>query len=111
MIELILKNWLGQKLSVPVYLEEPASPPKSYVLIEKTGSGELNRLKNATFAVQSYATSLFEAATLNEQIKIIMDEITVLDEVASVKLNTDYNFTDTETKRYRYQAIYDLKHY
>ena len=24
------------------------------------------------------------------------------------ELNGDYNFTDTETKRYRYQAVFDL---
>ena len=34
-----------------------------------------------------------------------------LDEIASVKLNSDYNFTDEETKQYRYQAVFDIKHY
>ena len=26
-------------------------------------------------------------------------------------LNSDYNFTDVTTKKYRYQAVYDLKYY
>lgn len=111
MIELIIKNWLDQKLSVPVYLEEPPQKPGEYVLIEKTGSVTRNRLTGGTCAIQSYAKSLYEAAALNEQVKAAMSEIITLDEVAKVSLNSDYNFTDTETKRYRYQAVYDLKHY
>ena len=26
-------------------------------------------------------------------------------------LNSDYNFTDTETKEYRYQAVFDINYY
>ena len=48
---------------------------------------------------------------LNEETKIAVDSLIELDEIASVKLNTDYNFTDTTTKKYRYQAVYDIKHY
>ena len=38
MIEVIIKNYLAEKLSVPVVLEVPADPPKSFALLEKTGS-------------------------------------------------------------------------
>jgi len=34
-----------------------------------------------------------------------------LNEIGKVKLNSDYNFTDTVTKQYRYQAVYDISHY
>ena len=34
-----------------------------------------------------------------------------LDEVSKVSLNSDYNFTDAATKRYRYQAVFDIIHY
>lgn len=111
MIELIVKNWLESKLSVPVHLEEPPQKPAEYVLIEKTGSSERNQLGGSTVAVQSYAPSLYGAASLNELVKAAMEKIITLNEVAGVSLNSDYNFTDTETKRYRYQAVYDLKHY
>jgi hypothetical protein len=30
------------------------------------------------------------------------------DEVTKVTLNSNYNFTDTTTKEYRYQAVFDL---
>lgn len=38
MIEIIIKNYLAEKLSMPVVLEVPADPPKSFILLEKTGS-------------------------------------------------------------------------
>ena len=39
---------------------------------------------------------------------------TAQDEVASisaVRFDSDYNFTDTDTKHYRYQAVFEITHY
>ena len=111
MIEKIILDFLKAELTVPVFLEQPDIAPDSYVLFEKTGSDRSNRLKSATFAFQSYAASLYQAATLNEELKVAVDNMVSLNEIGSVRLNSDYNFTDTTTKRYRYQAVYDIKHY
>ena len=54
---------------------------------------------------------MYGAAALNEEVKKAVDSLIELNEIASVTLNTDYNFTDTTTKQYRYQAVYDIKHY
>ena len=59
-------------------------------------------------ALQSYGATLYQAAELNEQVKAAMEDIVELDLISRAELNTDYNFTDTQTKRYRYQAVYDL---
>lgn len=111
MIELTILNHLKTKLSVPVYLEEPETKPDRYVVFEKTSSSRSNELSSATFAFQSYAESMYEAVALNELVKTAVDGLIALDEIASAKLNSDYNFTDTTTKRYRYQAVYEIKHY
>lgn len=111
MIELTIKTHFDTVLDVDVYFEQPETAPESFVLIEKTGSGRTNKLNSSTFAFQSYAGSMYEAASLNEQVKAAADSLVSLDEIASVSLNSDYNFTDTTTKRYRYQAVYDIKHY
>ena len=111
MIEITVKAHLDSVLSAPVYFEQPKTTPESFVLIEKTGSGRTNKLNSSTFAFQSYAGSMYAAATLNEAVKAAADSLVSLDEIASVSLNSDYNFTDTATKRYRYQAVYDIKHY
>lgn len=108
MIEKILLDYLNNTLSVSAYMEKPANPPEKYVLLERTGGSSENYIKSATFALQSYADSLFDAATLNEEVKAAMDNIVVLNEVMSAELNSDYNFTDTTKKQYRYQAVYDL---
>ena len=111
MIEMIIKNFLDTHLSVSAFLEVEKNMPESYILLEKTGSSKSNHICSATFAFQSYANSMFEAAKLNEELKETVENLVSLDEISSVKLNSDYNFTDTETKKNRYQAVFDIKHY
>lgn len=111
MVELIVKKHIEKVLSVQVYMEVPAEMPETFVTIEKTGSGRSNHLDSATFAVQSWARSMQKAAELNQQVKKAMDSLTEEAEISHAKLSTDYNFTDTSTKMYRYQAIYDLTYY
>ena len=108
MIENVITDYLNSVLSVPAYPEKPEKAPKSYVLVEKTGSSQENFINTATVALQSYAESLFLASQLNEEVKKAMSNIVILDEIGGVRLNSDYNFTDTTKKKYRYQAVYDL---
>lgn len=111
MIEITVREYLSQKLSAKCYMEMPEKQPKRFVLIEKTGSGCENFIFSATFAIQSYAESMLEAAKLNEEVKSAMLAMRALDEICKVSLNSDYNFTDTSQKKYRYQAVFDIKHY
>lgn len=112
-IEEIIRNYLSEKMSVPVLTEIPKKDiPKSYYLIEKTGGESENHIYRSTLTIQSYGSSLYEASVLNEQLKYVMEYNAIeLDEVSSIELNGDYNFTDTSTNRYRYQAVFDLVHY
>lgn len=107
MIEATLIAYLSEALTVPVSIEKPIGK-EEYVLLDKTGSGEANKIKRATFAIQSHAKSLYEAALLNERVKQAMEGMTARTNISKVRLNTDYNYTDAETKEYRYQAVYDL---
>ena len=111
MIEHLIQKYLASALSVPVWLEVPAKPPDSFILLEKTGSGCTNGIFRATLAVQSYGATLYQAAELNEAVKAAMLEAATLPDLGAIRLNSDYNFTDTSTKRYRYQAVFDLTHY
>lgn len=112
MIEVTILNYLNENLeNITAYMERPTNPPKSYVLIEKTGGGEENHIHHSTIAVKSIAESLFKAALLNEEVKDLMSSAISLDDIAKVELNSDYNFTDTSTKQYRYQAVFDITHY
>ena len=111
MIEIIIKQYFDSHLTVPSFLEYPEVPPPKFVVFEKTGSGRSNHLPSSTFAFQSYAESMYESALLNEEVKEVVENMIELDEIRSIKLNSDYNFTDTTTKEYRYQAVFDIKHY
>ena len=111
MIEEIVLNYLNDNLPVPAYKEEMEDMPAEYVLIDKTGGGETNYIKRATLPIQSYANSLYEAAELNEKVKDAMKNVIALDEISKCSLNTDYNYTDTSRKKYRYQAVFDIVHY
>lgn len=111
MIEAIVCNYLNEHMSVPVFLERPARMPPRFILLEKTGSARSNHINEATIAVQSWAPRLFEAARLNEEVKALMDNLIELDCVSRSQLNSDYNFTNTADKQYRYQAVYDITHY
>ena len=111
MIEKIVLDYLINTLPTDVFMEYQEDMPGEYVIIEKTGSSETNHIYSATMAIQSYADSLYQAAQLNELVKEAMDNIITLDSIASSDLNSDYNFTDTTRKKYRYQAIYNLTHY
>ncbi|MGQ7338053.1 hypothetical protein ACTGYP_09115 [Streptococcus suis] len=108
MIEVITLNFLTEHLSVPVYTEHQEEMPECFVIFEKTSGGKKNHLNQATLAIQSYGQSLEEAAFLNEEVKQAVEKMVELPSISRVELNSDYNFTDTETKRYRYQAVVDF---
>lgn len=110
MIVKTLLDFLGSELDVGVYMEQP-SELTNYVLLDQTGSSRTNHITATTIAVQSYGPSLYEAMVLNEAVKEAMDKFVELDEVTRVELDTDYNFTDTTTKQYRFQAVYLITHY
>lgn len=115
MIELVVFDYLKDKIDVPVYMEIPSNPPAEFVVVEKTSSAQLDFINNATFAIQSYSTKLYKTALLNEVVKNAMlgdgtnsYGIIELNDVSKCSLNSDYNYPDTQNKKYRYQAVFDL---
>lgn len=107
MIEKVIRDYLIGK-GFSAYLEKPKNAPQEYILLEKTGSGLLDHINTATIAVQSYAGSKYKAADLNEEVKIAMLSIIETEDISKCSLNSDYDYTDTSTKEYRYQAVFDL---
>lgn len=108
MIEQIVLDFLKTKLDVPVYMERHEQEPESFVIIQMTGSGSSNKINNAVFAVQSYAPTMFRASVLNEQVKTALDDLIEIDVISKSRLNSDYNYTNTTDKKYRYQCVYEI---
>lgn len=111
MIEAIVRDYLLTVLSVPVYIDVPANPPERYVVIERTGGGEIEHIRLATIALQSYGGRRSAAAELHEAVLTAMDGLITLDRISACDLNAEYDYTDTTTKRYRYQAVYNIVYY
>ena len=111
MIEKVLLEYLNDNLDDPVYMAFPDNAPERLYVLEKTGSTFTDHVASATFALQSYGGTLYEAATMNIIGISAMLEAIELDTVTSVKLNSDYNFADTTRKRNRYQAVFNITHY
>lgn len=111
MIEKTLLDFLNAS-GLPTYMETPEDfPGGAFVVLERVGGTDENQIKIATIAIQSYGRTLLEAAETNETVKNTIKDFAALPSVCKASLNSDYNYTDTATKRYRYQAVFNITHY
>lgn len=108
MIETRIIQFLSNELDVFVGGEAPSETHEKYVVVKKANGGVSNHIHTAMMTLQSHARSLRDACALNEDVKRAMDRANELTNISHSSLNNDYEFTDTTTKHYRYQAVYDL---
>lgn len=107
MIEKTIYDYLTSVLETPVYLERPKEIHGDFVLIERTAGSKTNHLSTATIVCQSHSSSMLNAVTLNGAVKQAMESARSLTNIFSVKLNSDYNYTNQSSfKGYRYQAVF-----
>ena len=111
MIEVTILDFLNTHLSVPAYTDRQNKMPASYVIFEKTGGAKKNHLLSGTFAFQSYGKSKYEAGMLYVVLLRVVVVLFTVVVFSGVSLNSDYDFTDTTTKEYRYQAVFDINYY
>lgn len=111
MIEIDLKNYLGECLPYPVVLEKPEDPPAEYVLLEKTGDSRENHIWTATMAIQTYAGSLYRAAVMAEEAAGAVEDAIELNAITHAEINSIYNDSDRLTKEYRYQVVAVIVYY
>ena len=110
LIEATVIGYLSSALQTNnVYAERPIDLPEEYYIIEKTAAGEENHIQKDTVAVQSISSvSLLNAATMSKAAEKAMKAIISIAGIGKCQLNSAYNFTNPETREYRYQAIFDL---
>lgn len=116
MIEQLILEYLISKdidgIEGNVFCETPINPPSEYILIERTSGSARNKINQCMLAVQSISMeSLYRAMVIDnfvvDALEAVAEELT---EIFSCRLNTHYNFPNTTTKEYRYQAVFDI-HY
>lgn len=111
MIEKLVLDYLNKTLptGTKAYMEHPVGEDQEkYVIVQKTSSTEADLVESAMIAIQSYAGTLYEAASLNETVKKLMRQAPGEKDISAARLNSDYEYIDTTRKKYRYQAVYDV---
>lgn len=112
MIELDIRNFINSSLDYPAYMELPSNPPDIFFIIEKVGGGQDEHIDTATIAIQTYAASMYLAASTAESlIDSMLNDFILLSNVAKVELNSSYNYPDTKVKKYRYQSLFEIYYY
>ena len=119
MIEETIYTYLNDNATVPWFAmrppsigDHPATANASYGLFEKTNSIKTDHVVTSTFAFQSYAPTLLEAAQISAELRELIEALPgVTTEVSKAQLSGEYNFTNTATKQPRYQAVFSLVHF
>lgn len=110
--ESILNHLVGALSHVPVYTETPENPPKEYIVFMVSGIREESiNVYSAFLTVQSYSSSMYKTAQLNELVLDAMDGVTALNEITHCSLNASGIMNDLETKEYRYQSVFNITFY
>ena len=119
MIEETIFSYLNDNASVPWFSMRPPTTGDnqdigtySYGLFEKTSSSKTDHIVTSTFAFQSYAPTLLEAAQISAELRQLIEELPgATTEVSKAQLSGEYNFTNTADKQPRYQAVFSLVHF
>lgn len=113
MIEKTVIAYLKKKFPGEIVKAEvPKGMPDRFITVEKTGSQQIGvGLFQSTLAVQSWDTTRMKAAELSEKVCNAMRSMPDEEDEVTRSTGADYDFTDTATKRYRYQAVFTLTHY
>lgn len=119
MIEETIFSYLNDNATVPWFSMRPPTDgdhmeisTAKYGLFEKTNSVKTDHVLTSTFAFQSYAPTLLEAAQISAELRQLIEELPgITTEVSKAQLSGEYNFTNTASKQPRYQAVFQLIHF
>lgn len=111
MIEKILYEFLKDN-DIDASAQGAGQVVEDDVRIEKIGMSADDHLCTSDIVIQCYGRSIYKAAELSKKVReLLLYKLPEHKDIAGVKLNSEYNFTDTAAKRYRYQSVYHITHY
>ena len=111
MIGLLIMERLQPQLTVPVFFEFPQEPYESFVVLKIENNPRENLIDSALLVVDSYGPTQFAAAQLNETVKPLLDDLSLLPRISASKRGGDYPAFDSANKKYRYQAVQNITYY
>ena len=111
MIEVALRKYLEENLSVPVVMEHPKKPASKFVLLQLADGGQINYVDAATFFVTVYADSLYEAAEIKEQVKDLLFDAVQLPGISKSSIGQEQAGTDSANHVYQYNLTFNFYYY
>lgn len=111
MIEVTLREYLSDNLDVPVLMEHPKTSKKKFILLQLADAGRTNHIDMATFFINVYADSLYEAAELKEKVKTLLFDAISLPGITKSTLGQDQAATDSANHLYQYNLTFNFYYY
>lgn len=111
MIEVTLRQYLEDELSVPVVMEVPKSIPSEYILLQIIDSGKIEHIDAATFSVIVVSNSLYSAAVLRDRVKEALYNSISLDGISHVDIGGEVSGIDSANKAYQYDLTFNFYYY
>lgn len=111
-IEEIIARYLGARLDMPVSADVPSGEtyPDRFVTFERTGgSFDEKVIDHSTVAIQCWGESRYDAKNLAYDVDTLLRYMPCIEEnVMSADRNSLYNFPDPESRKARYQIVYEF---
>lgn len=111
MIEVALRDYLTDNIGVPVLMEHPKTSSKKFILLQLADGGQINHIDAATFFVNVYADSLYEAAELKEEVKTLLLDATSIPGITKSSLGQEQAATDSANHLYQYNLTFNFYYY
>lgn len=112
MIEVALREYLAENLNkIGVYMEQPKTPPKEYILLRLADSGRINHIDAATFFVTVISDSLYSAAQLKDTVKDLLFDAISLDYISHASLGGESATLDSSNRVYQYNITFNFYYY
>lgn len=112
MIDIILHDYIESELqTVPIFMEQPSTPPDEYVILRMMDVGRRNKIDAATFEVLIRAKSLYQTALLRDRVKEILFNAIKLDSISSSELGGGQLQVETANHVYQAQLIFNFYFY
>lgn len=111
MIEVALRDYLTDNMDIPVLMEHPKTSKKKFILLQLADAGQTNHIDMATFFVNVYADSLYEAAELKEEVKTLLFDAISLPGITKSMLGQEQATTDSANHLYQYNLTFNFYYY
>ena len=111
MIEVALRNYLTDNVDIPVLMEHPKTSKKKYILLQLADAGQINHIDAATFFVNVYADSLYDAAEIKEKVKTLLLDAISIPGITKSTLGQEQATTDSDNHLYLYNLTFNFYYY